>query len=115
MNSVSTLNASNIDDALSALELTNKSVDTIAGDIDRHPERRFKKALEAYEAQRLPELKNEHKGLRLNQYRDIRYKEFQKSDENPMNKIYASYNTSRAHLKDIAASQREKLEFRLGQ
>ncbi len=88
---LTSLNASNIDDALDALSLTNKSAGQAAGDLDRHPERRFKAALMAYEEVRLPELKQEHKGLRLNQYKDLVFKEFQKSDKNPMNHVSGIY------------------------
>ena len=84
----STLSASNIEDAIGALELSNKSVASRASDIDRHPERRFKAALLAYEERRLPELREEHKGLRLQQYKELIFKEFQKSDQNPKNQVF---------------------------
>ena len=75
------LSASNIDDALDALSLTRdgqgEERKAVAG-IDRHPERRQKAALAAFEDKRLPELKREHPGLRLQQYKDLIYKEFQK-------------------------------------
>lgn len=75
------LSASNIDDALDALSLTRggegEERRAVAG-IDRHPERRQKAALAAFEDRRLPELKKEHPGLRLQQYKDLIYKEFQK-------------------------------------
>jgi hypothetical protein len=75
------LAASNIDDALDALSLTQggegEERKALAG-IDRHPERRQKAALAAFEDRRLPELRKEHPGLRLQQYKDLIYKEFQK-------------------------------------
>lgn len=75
------LTATNIDDALDALSLTQggegEERKALAG-IDRHPERRQKAALAAFEDRRLPELREEHPGLRLQQYKDIIYKEFQK-------------------------------------
>ena len=75
------LSASNIDDALDALSLTTGGTDAerkaVAG-IDRHPERRQKAALAAFEDRRLPELRKEHPGLRLQQYKDLIFKEFQK-------------------------------------
>jgi len=75
------LAASNIEDALDALSLTTggeaEDRKAVAG-IDRHPERRQKAALAAFEDKRLPELKQEHPGLRLQQYKDLIYKEFQK-------------------------------------
>ena len=75
------LTASNIDDALDALTLTTggeaEERKAVAG-IDRHPERRQKAALAAFEDKRLPKLKQERPGLRLQQYKDLIYKEFQK-------------------------------------
>lgn len=75
------LTASNIDDALDALSLTQggegEARKALVG-IDRHPERRQKAALAVFEDRRLPELRKEHPGLRLQQYKDIIYKEFQK-------------------------------------
>jgi hypothetical protein len=75
------LSASNIDDALDALTLTTggeaEEKKAVAG-IDRHPERRQKAALAAFEDKRLPTLREEHPGLRLQQYKDLIYKEFQK-------------------------------------
>jgi Coiled-coil domain-containing protein 124 /Oxs1 len=75
------LSATNIDDALDALSLTTGGEGderkAVAG-IDRHPERRQKAALAAFEDKRLPELRKEHPGLRLQQYKDLIYKEFQK-------------------------------------
>jgi hypothetical protein len=75
------LSATNIDDALDALTLTTGGEGgerkAIAG-IDRHPERRQKAALAAFEDKRLPEMRKEHPGLRLQQYKDLIYKEFQK-------------------------------------
>ena len=40
-------------------------------------------AFEAYQDRELPRLKDEHPGLRLQQYKDLLYKKFQKSPENP--------------------------------
>lgn len=75
------LTATNIDDALDALNLATggegEERKAVAG-IDRHPERRQKAALAAFEDKRLPELRKEHPGLRLQQYKDLIFKEFQK-------------------------------------
>ncbi|KAK7681243.1 hypothetical protein QCA50_015630 [Cerrena zonata] len=81
-------------------------------DIDRHPERRVKAAFAAYEEKRLPELRKENPGLRLQQVKNILFKEFQKSPENPMNQdTNIDYNASKdeidAKKKDVRA-QREK-------
>lgn len=106
------LSASGIDDALSALALTGKDAGVGAKDIDRHPERRVKAAFAAYEERRLPELKKEQPGLRMQQMKNILFKEFQKSSENPMNQdTNVSYNASRDDVeskKAEARTQREK-------
>ena len=52
---------------------------------DQHPEKRMKAALKSYEKSRLPALKGEQPGLRLSQYKEIIWKEFQKSPQNPLN------------------------------
>lgn len=106
------LSASGIDDALSALALTGKDAGVGAKDIDRHPERRVKAAFAAYEERRLPELKKEQPGLRMQQMKNILFKEFQKSPENPMNQdTNVSYNASRDDVESKKAevrTQREK-------
>ena len=63
---LSALNASGIDNALDALSLTGSSSND---KVDRHPERRFKAAYNAYEERRLQEMENDGtgQGLRLNQ------------------------------------------------
>lgn len=96
---LSGLNAHNIDDAISALQITSgKGEDKI----DRHPERRFKPALKAYEERRLPEIREEHPGLRMNQYKQRIYEEFQKSPENPFNQVNVAYN---ATGEDVSATR----------
>lgn len=56
------LNATGIDNALDALDISSNNTDKI----DRHPERRFKAAYSAFEERRLDEMKDE-KGLRRQQ------------------------------------------------
>ncbi|WWC92365.1 uncharacterized protein L201_007322 [Kwoniella dendrophila CBS 6074] len=95
------LSAQGIDEMLEAMELVNQKTDKAslgakaAISIDAHPERRFKAAFEAYYERELPILKEEHKGLRLNQMRDIIYKQFQKSPENPFNQEKIKYNATK--------------------
>ena len=87
------MTATNIDDALDALTITGKGPKTVnTADIDRHPERRFKAAYAAYEERRIAEMKAEKSGLRLQQMKDVAYKEFQKSPENPFNQLTADHN-----------------------
>lgn len=54
-------------------------------EIDKHPEKRMKAAYAAYEERRLQELKIEHPTLRLSQLKQMIFKEWQKSPENPLN------------------------------
>jgi len=104
------LNATGIDNALDALSLTSVNP---AEKVDRHPERRFKAAYAAFEARRLPELEEEHKGLRKQQRIDIIRKEFEKSPDNPFNQANARYDSTRDDIRELKEREREKTEARL--
>jgi len=106
------LNASGIDNALDALSLAAPSSDS---KIDRHPERRFKAALAAYEESRLKEMDADGsgQGLRLNQRKDKIRKEFEKSPDNPFNQVSARYDTSKEELAQIRQQEQAKIESRL--
>jgi hypothetical protein len=106
-----TLNASGIENALDALELTESGNNA---KIDRHPERRFKAAYAAFEARRLPEIEAEHPGLRKNQRVEICRKEFEKSDENPFNKVNVAHDATREEIAAVRDAERKKIEARLG-
>lgn len=106
------LNVTGIDNALDALSLTQASSGN-KNDIERHPERRYKAAYAAYEERRLPEIKEEHPGLRLNQYKELIHKEFEKSPENPFNQASVSYNASKKDVKDKQFEIRHSVEKRL--
>lgn len=105
-----TLNATGIDNALDALSLTSANP---SEKIDRHPERRFKAAYAAYEARRMPELEEEHKGLRKKQREDMIRKEFERSPENPFNQANARFDTTKEELKEMKEQERDKVEARL--
>lgn len=81
--------------------------------IDRHPERRFKAAYNAYEERRLDEMKDE-KGLRRQQKIDQIRKEFEKHPDNPFNQVAGTYNMSKEEMQELRDSERQKLENRLG-
>lgn len=106
------LSASGLDSALEALALTSTGGGVSNKDIDRHPERRVKAAYNAYEEKRLPEMRKENPGLRLNQIKNLLFKEFQKSPENPMNQdTNIHYNATRDDVeskKQKARASREK-------
>lgn len=71
--------ASNVDEAIAVLRV-NESED------DKHPEKRMKAAYKAYEDIQLPIIKAENKSLKLSQLKQIIFKNWQKSPENPLNK-----------------------------
>ncbi|KAL1651852.1 hypothetical protein SLS61_005223 [Didymella pomorum] len=104
----SALNATGIDNALDALDITSSNQDKL----DRHPERRFKAAYAAYEERRLDEMKDE-KGLRRNQKIDQIRKEFEKHPDNPFNQVNASYNATREEMSAIKENVKEGKEKRL--
>ncbi|KAK9287291.1 hypothetical protein L1049_015704 [Liquidambar formosana] len=54
---------------------------------DRHPERRLKASFKAFEEAELPKLKEEKPGLTLTQYKDMIWKLWKKSPDNPLNQI----------------------------
>jgi hypothetical protein len=105
------INASGIDDALDALTLTS---DGKVVTIDRHPERRFKAAYAAYKDRRLPEIKEEHKGLRLNQMIELIKKEFDKHPDNPFNQTgVVAHNASKEEVELKRQEEKAKIEARL--
>lgn len=54
-------------------------------EIDRHPEKRMKAAFKAFEVANMSRIKKENPSLKLSQWHQILYKEWQKSDQNPIN------------------------------
>lgn len=109
-----TLNASGIENALDALDLTGGSGSDMK--LDRHPERRFAAAYKVYEERRLPEVKTEHPGLRRNQQIELIRKEFEKSEENPFNQQgNVRYDASKAELSDAKKQHKDRIENRLGE
>ncbi|QRW00844.1 cell division control protein 73 [Ceratobasidium sp. AG-Ba] len=112
--------ATGIDDALDLLDVVNAKTDKAsvgqqAAGIERHPERRFKAALEAYQERELPRIRQERPGLRLQQYKEALFKEFQKSPDNPFNQTLASYDASKEERADALAKRKQELEDRLRQ
>ncbi|KAJ7978667.1 coiled-coil domain-containing protein [Quillaja saponaria] len=55
--------------------------------VDRHPERRLKASFKAFEEAELPKLKEEKPGLTHTQYKDMIWKLWKKSPDNPLNQI----------------------------
>ncbi|KAJ2974144.1 hypothetical protein NUW54_g11937 [Trametes sanguinea] len=90
-------------------KMDKASVGSQAANLERHPERRFKAAFEAYKERELPKARQEHPGLRLQQYHDLLYKQFQKSPENPFNQVVVSYDASKEER--VEALSRKKAEI----
>lgn len=57
---------------------------------DRHPEKRMKAAFKAYEEENLPKLKAENPNMRLSQLKQMLYKDWMKSPQNPLNQARGS-------------------------
>lgn len=107
----SEISASGLDNALEALTLTKKSGAVSDKDIDRHPERRFKAALAAYEERRVPEMRKENPGLRLQQVKQLVFKEFEKSPENPFNQVTnVSYDATKQDVQDLKQNVKKQRE-----
>lgn len=115
---IASFSASNLDDALEAMTLVNDRGDkasrgAAAGALEKHPERRFKAAFEAYKERELPKLREERPGLRLQQYNELMYKNFQKSPDNPFNQLHVSYDASKEEKLAILKQKREAAANRL--
>ena len=61
----------------------------------------------------MPELEEEHKGLRKQQKIDAIRKEFERSPENPFNQANARFDSTRDEIRDLKEQEREKTEARL--
>jgi len=110
--------ATGIDNALDLLEVVTAKMDKAsvgqqAANIERHPERRFKPAFEAYLEREVPNIKKEQPGLRLQQYRDLLYKQFQKSPENPFNQATVAYDANKEEKVQALQNKKAEVEERL--
>lgn len=73
-----------------------------AKEVEKHPERRFKGALAAFEEREMPNFKRDYPGLRLSQLKDLMYKAFQKSPENPFNQAnIVQYNATKDETEEL--------------
>ncbi|KAI0689824.1 hypothetical protein BC835DRAFT_1367194 [Cytidiella melzeri] len=110
--------ATGIDNALDLLEVVTAKMDKAsvgqrAAGIEQHPERRFKAAFEAYKERELPNVKADHPGLRMQQYQEVLYKQFQKSPENPFNQVTISYDATKEAKVDALKKKQNAVESRL--
>ncbi|WOL07270.1 Coiled-coil domain-containing protein [Canna indica] len=81
----SIIEAHNVEDAIVKMTLSEPALPP-----DRHPERRLKASFKAFEEAELPKLKEEKPGLSLNQYKDMIWKLWKKSPDNPLNQVAAA-------------------------
>ncbi|KAJ7778758.1 DUF1014-domain-containing protein [Mycena maculata] len=110
--------ATGIDNALDLLDVVTAKMDKAsvgqqAAGIERHPERRFKAAFEAYQERELPVARKEHPGLRLQQYKDLLFKQFQKSPENPFNQVVVEYDATKEEKVEALKQKKAQVEERL--
>ena len=61
----------------------------------------------------MPEVEEEHKGLRKQQRVDLIRKEFERSPENPFNQVSVAHNATREEIAETKAQERAKTEARL--
>lgn len=59
-------------------------------EVDQHPEKRMKAAYKKYEETNLPILKQENPNMKLSQLKQMLWKDWQKSPENPLNQRLAA-------------------------
>ncbi|CAH8494590.1 unnamed protein product [Schistosoma turkestanicum] len=81
------LEARTVEEAISILSVNNE------GDGDRHPEKRLKAAYQAFEERMMPQLKAENPSMRHSQLKQLIFKMFQTSPENPKNQQSTCYNS----------------------
>ncbi|KAF8810043.1 DUF1014-domain-containing protein [Phlegmacium glaucopus] len=110
--------ATGIDNALDLLEVVTAKTDKAsvgqqAAGIERHPERRFKGVFEAYLERELPNIKQERPGLRLQQYKDLLHKQFEKSPENPFNQATVAYDAKKEEKLQALQNKKTEVEERL--
>ncbi|KAI8533229.1 hypothetical protein RHMOL_Rhmol11G0281200 [Rhododendron molle] len=77
----SIIEARSVEDAIAKMVVA----DTLP--VDRHPERRLKASFKAFEEAELPRLKEEKPGLTHTQYKDMIWKLWKKSPDNPLNQM----------------------------
>ncbi|KAF5175559.1 Coiled-coil domain-containing protein [Thalictrum thalictroides] len=78
----SLIEAHSVEEALARISVAENTLPP-----DRHPERRLKASFKAFEEAELPILKEEKPGLTHTQYKDMIWKLWKKSPDNPLNQI----------------------------
>jgi len=111
--------ATGIDNALDLMDVVTAKMDKAsvgnqaAATVEKHPERRFKAAFNAYVDRELPNIRADQPGLRLQQYKDLLFKQFQKSPENPFNQVTVEYDATTEEKVDALHRRQEEIRDRL--
>lgn len=111
--------ARGLDDALKLmdnLDVSGAAATSSSAAPDRHPERRVKAAYNSFEERELPIMKKENPYLRHTQIKEMLWKAWLKSPENPMNQLHGKYDLTSEEMRDVAAQHRDlELDaFRVG-
>ncbi|XP_027087535.1 uncharacterized protein [Coffea arabica] len=77
----SIIEASTIEEAIAQMTVADNLP------VDKHPERRLKASFKAFEEAELPRLKEDKPGLTHTQYKDMIWKLWKKSPDNPLNQV----------------------------
>ncbi|KAI1817818.1 hypothetical protein GGS20DRAFT_582077 [Poronia punctata] len=101
------LAASGIDASLEVLDALDSSTRI---KVQKHAERKKAAAFEAFLERRDPELKVERPGLRQSQRREILWKEFKTSPENPVNQLHVAHNASKEEIEAAVQAEKERIE-----
>ncbi|KAK6159622.1 hypothetical protein DH2020_006936 [Rehmannia glutinosa] len=89
---VSVVNTNRDDSVIEARTVEEAIAKMTVGDslpVDKHPEKRLKASFKAFEEAELPKLKEEKPGLTHTQYKDMIWKLWKKSPDNPLNQAYS--------------------------
>ncbi|CAI9104807.1 OLC1v1003570C1 [Oldenlandia corymbosa var. corymbosa] len=81
----SILEASTIEEAIAQMTVADSLP------VDKHPEKRLKASFKAFEEAELPRLKEEKPGLTHTQYKDMIWKLWKKSPDNPLNQYLRDF------------------------
>lgn len=100
--------ANNIDDAIFLMQIITTGSSESVQDIERHPERRMKAAYTEFEDKELCLLKKEYPSLRLSQLKQIVWKKWKKSPDNPFNQPHISYSATKEEREQIHSEVVEK-------
>ncbi|KAG2748334.1 DUF1014-domain-containing protein [Suillus brevipes Sb2] len=105
--------ATGIDNALDLLEVVTAKMDKASVGQQAAGGNLHDAAFEAYKERELPKLKEEHPGLRLQQYQDLLHKQFQKSPENPFNQVTIAYDATKDEKLQSLKEKQDAVQKRL--